>query len=81
LVGMRALHPELFEDIPWSTASVMAATLAQAQQHDLNVALVPAWHDVDDKDELARLVVELNQPDRHVRAPRTKVFLTRLGLV
>ena len=80
LVGMHALHPQLFENITWSTSSVMAETLAQAQKHGLNVALVPTWYDVDDKDDLARLVAELSQPDGHVHAPRTKAFLTQLGL-
>ena len=81
LAGMRALHPELFENITWSTSSVMAETLAQAQRHGLDVALVPPWHDVDDKDDLARLVVELRQPDGDTRAPRTSAFLTQLGLL
>lgn len=80
LVGLRALHPELFENITWSTSSVMAETLAQAQKHGLNVALVPSWHDVDDKDDLARLVAALSQPDGHTHAPRTKALLTQLGL-
>jgi rSAM/selenodomain-associated transferase 1 len=80
LVGMRTPHPELFEDITWSTASVMAETLAQARQHGLNVALVPSWHDVDDKDDLSRLVSELRQPDEYTHAPRTRTYLTQIGL-
>ena len=81
LVGMRVLHPELFEHISWSTSSVMADTLAQAQKHGLNVTLVPPWHDVDDKDDLFRLVAELRQSDSDSQAPRTKTILTRLGLL
>jgi rSAM/selenodomain-associated transferase 1 len=80
LVGMRALHPELFANITWSTSSVMAETLAQAQKHGLNVALVPSWHDVDDNADLSRLVAELSQPDGNTHAPRTSAFLTQLGL-
>jgi glycosyltransferase A (GT-A) superfamily protein (DUF2064 family) len=81
LVGMRTRHPELFENITWSTASVMTETLAQAQKRDLNVAFVPTWCDVDDKDDLSRLVTELRQSDSDAQAPRTKRFLTRLGLL
>jgi uncharacterized protein len=81
LVGMHVLHPELFENIPWSTPSVMAETSAQARKHNLNVALVPSWHDVDDKDDLSRLIVELSQPNSDTHALRTKAFLTRLGLL
>jgi uncharacterized protein len=80
LVGMRAPHPELFENITWSTSSVMAETLEHAQKHGLNVALVPSWHDVDDNDDLSHLVTELSRPDGHTQAPRTKTLLTRLGL-
>ena len=80
LVGMRVLHPELFENISWSTSSVMADTLAQAEKHGLNVTFVPPWHDVDDKDDLARLVAELSRPDGHLHAPRTSAFLTQMDL-
>ncbi len=79
LVGMRVPHRELFEHIAWSTSSVMADTLAQAEKHRLSVTFVPSWHDVDDKEDLARLVVELRHPDSAAHAPRTKTFLTRLG--
>jgi rSAM/selenodomain-associated transferase 1 len=81
LVGMRVPHPELFENITWSMPSVMAETFAQAQKHKLNIALLPSWYDVDDKDDLARLVIELRQSDSHTQAPTTKAFLTRLGLL
>jgi rSAM/selenodomain-associated transferase 1 len=81
LVGMRVPHPELFESITWSTSSVMAETLAQAQKHNLNVALIPSWYDVDDKADLARHVIELRQSDSDTQAPRTKTILTRLGLL
>lgn len=81
LVGMRGPHPELFENIAWSTSSVMADTLAQAQQHNLNLALVSSWYDVDDQDDLAHLVSALRQPDSDTDTPRTEAFLTRLGLL
>ena len=81
LVGMRALHPELFENIPWSTSSVMTETLVQTQKHGLNIALVPAWHDVDDKDDLARLASEMAQPDNAIQAPRTRAFLKQLSFL
>ena len=81
LVGMRVPHRELFENIIWSMPSVMAETLAQAHKHNLNIALIPSWYDVDDKVDLARLVIELRQSDSDTHAPRTKAFLTRLGLL
>lgn len=81
LVGMRTLHSELFEHISWSTSSVMADTRAQAKQHGLHVTFVPPWYDVDNKDDLERLVAELRQPNSAARASKTKACLTRLGLL
>ena len=59
----------------------MADTLAQAEQHGLDVTFVPTWYDVDDKDDLTRLIAELRQADSDAPAPRTKAFLIRLGLL
>src|SRR5712691_5090529 len=43
LIGVRALHRELFTDIPWSTAAVMPETVRRAAARGLNVACLPAW--------------------------------------
>jgi rSAM/selenodomain-associated transferase 1 len=59
LIGMRRAHPRLFEEIDWSTAGVSAQTIARAQEINLEVALLPAWYDVDDAASLRRLRVEL----------------------
>ena len=81
LVGMRVLHPELFENIPWSTSSVMTETSAQARKYNLNVTLVSSWYDVDDKDDLSRLIIELRQLNNDRHALRTTACLARLGLL
>jgi glycosyltransferase A (GT-A) superfamily protein (DUF2064 family) len=39
LLGARRLHPTLFANITWSTASVFAETLAQAQRADYGLRL------------------------------------------
>ncbi|MGH7962687.1 MAG: TIGR04282 family arsenosugar biosynthesis glycosyltransferase [Candidatus Binatia bacterium] len=79
LVGARAVHPELFEHITWSTSLVLEQTLAQAHRHGLNVMLAPSWYDVDTKEDLDKLATELSQGNEN-DAPRTRAFLTRLGL-
>lgn len=47
LIGLRNLHPELFRGIPWSTESVLATTLARAQEARLKVRLLRTLADVD----------------------------------
>jgi rSAM/selenodomain-associated transferase 1 len=59
LIGMRRAHRRLFEEIAWSTAEVSAQTIARAREINLEVALLPAWYDVDDAATLRRLCVEL----------------------
>lgn len=80
LVGARAVHPRLFENITWSTSSVLSETLAQARLHKLHLALLPSWYDVDNGADLHKLAAELGQLDGHAGAPRTQAFLTQLGL-
>lgn len=53
LLGLRAPQPALFQDKAWSTATVLADTLAQAQRLNLRVALLPELRDVDDAEDLA----------------------------
>jgi len=79
LVGMRKVHKELFEKITWSTPTVMAETLAQARKHNLNVGLVPAWYDVDTKEDLSHLANDLKNTNARTVAPRTHAMLMRLG--
>lgn len=61
LIGMRKLNPAVFQNIPWSTADVMAATEAQAKAAGLSLIVGPAWYDVDTPEELERLKQELKE--------------------
>ena len=47
LVAMRRPHPELFQNIPWSTEAVLDATLEKARIHGLRTELLPRWNDLD----------------------------------
>lgn len=88
LIGLRRAHRRLFEEINWSTAEVAAQTIARAREINLDVALLPAWYDVDDAQTLRRLSVELFDTPPHVDtcaaklapypASRTRATLTRL---
>ena len=59
LIGLRSPQPRLFEDIPWSTDAVLAATLAKARAAGLSVHLLPRWFDVDTELDLRRLHAEV----------------------
>lgn len=58
LIGLRALCPELFDAIPWSTPDVLVTTLKAAETSQLPVSLAPPWYDIDALDDLRRLVHE-----------------------
>ena len=52
LVGMRRPHPELFEDIPWSTEAVLNITLKRAARLGIKTKLLPGWNDLDTFEDL-----------------------------
>jgi len=59
LLGLKARHRRLFEDVTWSTDQVADQTLARATEIGLAVHLLPAWYDVDDAQSLSVLYGEL----------------------
>jgi uncharacterized protein len=59
LLGLKAKHHRLFEDIAWSTDRVARQTLQRAAELDLPVYLLPQWYDVDDLHGLRVLHREL----------------------
>jgi uncharacterized protein len=59
LIGIKRAHRALFERIDWSTGRVLAQNVERAREIGLDVALLPAWYDVDDAPTLARLCEEL----------------------
>jgi len=86
LIGMKRVHPRLFEEIDWSTERVYRQTIARAAEIGLPVAALAEWYDVDDEPSLAQLASELlagSDPADGYRggyaAPRTAAFLGRLA--
>ena len=59
LLGLKAPHRRLFEDIDWSTERVARQTLDRAAEIGLPVHLLPDWYDVDDADGLRILAREV----------------------
>jgi len=79
LLGVKAEHHRLFQDIAWSTEHVAHQTLERAGELDLPVHVLPKWYDVDDIGGLKMLLAELFEgqsiapelcpaPARHTRA-------------
>lgn len=82
LIGLRRPAPWLFDNIAWSTYSVLAQTVQRASAAGLTFDLLPPWYDVDNLNDLQVLA-------GHVRAmtlsgqthpcPMTAAALERLG--
>ena len=75
LIGMKRLHPELFQGIAWSTEQVVPQTLDICHHLGLSVHLLPEWYDVDVAADLERLQCDLQQDPS--LAPHTRAFLER----
>ncbi|HEV2056893.1 MAG TPA: TIGR04282 family arsenosugar biosynthesis glycosyltransferase [Methylomirabilota bacterium] len=72
LIGLRRPHPELFEGMRWSTATVLEETERRARALGLSSTRLSAWYDVDTAADLARLQAEIaagpdGLPPRHTR--------------
>jgi rSAM/selenodomain-associated transferase 1 len=59
LIGMRAPHIHLFQNIAWSTEQVAEETRARAAAVGLPLTELDTWYDVDDAPSLRRLCREL----------------------
>ena len=80
LVGMRRPHPELFRDVPWSTANVLSASLEKAAKLGLNVKLLPLWNDLDTFEDLLEFyrTYKNRRQSKDWVGQKTFAFLARL---
>jgi rSAM/selenodomain-associated transferase 1 len=81
LIGLKNVHPRLFDRIAWSSAEVLAHTVERAAEIGLEVKLLPSWYDVDDATTLSQLCEELflsGQGDGNYPAPCTRDYLAGL---
>ncbi len=70
LLGMKAPHAALFEDIAWSTGAVAEATRERARDLGLPIVELAPWYDVDDGAALERLAREIaGAPQEGALAP------------
>ncbi|MDX1693358.1 MAG: TIGR04282 family arsenosugar biosynthesis glycosyltransferase [Ketobacteraceae bacterium] len=59
LVGANKLHPDMFRDVDWGTASVLDQQLENIVLCGLHYELLPAGYDIDDLEDLRRFAPEL----------------------
>ena len=79
LLAARALYPDLFRNMVWSTSEVVADTLQRCAAANLRVHRVAEWYDVDEAADLDRLRADLAGADSPP-APATRAALaTVLG--
>jgi len=83
VIGMKAPHLHLFQNIDWSTDRVAAQTRERARALGLAVHELDTWYDVDDAAALQRLCRELASPSevkglRPYAAPTTARLIERL---
>ncbi len=63
LLGLKAAHRRLFEDIAWSTERVAEQTRERVDEIGLELHLLPEWYDVDDLAGLRRVHAEIFHGD------------------
>jgi rSAM/selenodomain-associated transferase 1 len=56
LIGLKKPAPELFHQIPWSTARVLPLTREKATALGLSIGELAQWRDVDTIDDLKTLI-------------------------
>lgn len=76
LLGMNRFFPELFENVPYSSADTYRATLRQACQLPARLFVLPRWYDVDTPSDLRRLAAQLDE----AQLPQTAAALRYLPL-
>jgi len=83
LVGMRKPHPELFDDIAWSTETVLTKTLEKARQLHVKTDLLPWWNDLDTYEDLVVFYNKYRNQrnERHRAGEQTFGYLSRLKTI
>lgn len=56
LLGMKNMHPVLFDNIEWSSSKVLKQTLQHIQNYQLTYALMPLLSDVDTEQDWNKFV-------------------------
>ena len=71
LLGLKARHRRLFEDVAWSTERVARQTRERAAEIGLDVHVLPEWYDVDDVDSRCSML-RAEVVERRAFSPRLR---------
>jgi hypothetical protein len=78
LVGMNRPAPEIFADMTWSHARVLADTTARLAALGLSYDILPTWFDLDVVEDFQQLR-KLTKSDSRGALSRTLLFLEQSG--
>lgn len=80
LVGMCRPYPELFQEIAWSTETVLQDTLEKAQKSGIRATLLKRWNDLDTFEDLLEYYHKHRDkmPDQNWTGCQTFNFLARM---
>jgi uncharacterized protein len=77
LLGMRRLHHLLFDDIAWSSSSVLRDSLERARKLGLRTHLLPEWYDIDTRNDLEAFLERSAGIGERTTAARTMAIALR----
>ena len=81
VLGAKAPHRHLFENVAWSTGEVALQTRERARSLGLPVVELEPWYDVDDEAGLRRLCLDLGSgPSEAYSAAATAACIERLRI-
>lgn len=63
LVGAARSTPQIFEGMPWSSDRLYRATMEELVRRGDRYVEVPKWYDVDDIDDLRRLLADVDESE------------------
>lgn len=82
LVGARHRVPPIFSEINWSTPDVWRQTITHLQSQRIRFAVLPSWYDVDQRDDLDRLLQEIERSASDpVSSPELQRLLDELTMI
>lgn len=79
LIAMTGFY-DIFDDIPWSTDQVLSLTLSRLKQQGIDFRLLPELTDVDEIDDLKRLMHKLGAANRDSLEDELYARLNQLDL-
>ncbi|QGJ71830.1 Glycosyltransferase [Planctomycetales bacterium 10988] len=59
LIGLQQMIEPIFHDMPWSQPNLLDYTVERLKKLGVEYHLLPAWYDVDEQEDLARLAISL----------------------